>query len=74
MEEIFAKRKVDLMWILNQDRNVISNGKQVIEISGKVIRCNGDRIASYQTKEEVQAAFDDIVNQIDDIDGVVRVK
>ena len=62
------------MWFLNQEKNVISNGRQIIEISDKSIRFNGEIIGKYKTKTELQAAFDDIVDQIDEIDGVVRVK
>ena len=33
-----------------------------------------DTFASYETEEEAKAAFEDLIEQIDEIEGVARVK
>ena len=64
------------MFILTKDRKHITSTTQenIIYLKGDTIFHGDFPIGSYDTKEKAQAAFEDLIEQIDEIEGVARVK
>ena len=66
------------MFIVSQDKkqiyNTVDDYTFTLDLKNKKINYGLDVLGKYETEEEAKAAFEDLIEQIDEIEGVARVK
>ena len=66
------------MFILSQDKkrlyNTFEDYTMFLDLDNKEINYGAVVLGKYKTEEEAKTAFEYLINQIDEVEGVVKLK